>query len=211
MKTATLVLLVIGGGSLLARPSNAQGEVPVAIPRASAAPTDAEQRAANRKYMAVVREEVERSKAARNPREVIIHARSSYGYGCSCIPFMFDPIVGSGEDGFWPRYGSVPQMPTGLHGPFRLTGHFEPELKNGYQVWGPDAPSANDEDPSAAMAPVFAVSAWCWDLTNRQVPDVAAWQIDDVKKMVDENNVCASAAQMKLLRRKLKRAKARSR
>jgi hypothetical protein len=36
---------------------------------------------------------------------------------------------------------------------------------------------------------------------------VGSWQIDDVEQMVAENHVCASATQMKLLRRELKRAK----
>lgn len=212
MKIVTLVVLALGGGILFARPSAAGVEVPVAIPRAKPFPTEAEQLATNRKYIAVVHQEVERSRGARKPHEVIIYARTSFGYGCSCIPFMFDPIVEFGEDGFWPRYGSnAQQMPRYLYGPFRVTGHFEPKLDTGYRVWGPDAPPANDEDPSATVAPVFAVSAWCWDLTNREVPEVGTWQIDDVEEMIDHNNVCASAAQMKVLRRELKRAKSRSR
>jgi len=213
MKPATIVLLVVGGGSLVAPPSVAQSEVPVAIPRARAGfPTEQEQRAINRKYIAAVREEVERARGARKPREVIIYARSSWGYGCSCIPFMFDPIDQFGEDGFWPRYTPGAQrMPTDMHGPFRLTGHFEAKRRTGYQVWGQYAPQANDDDPSAAIAPVFAVSGWCWDLTEREVPDVEPWQVAEVEQMLDHNNVCASADQMKLLRRHLNRAESSGR
>jgi hypothetical protein len=205
-------VLGASAATVLARPSTAQGEVPVAIPRASAASTDEEQPAINRKYLAVVRKEIERAKGAKSPREVIIYARTSFGYGCDCMPFLFDPIRYSSEDGFWPRYSSAVQpMPWGPHGPFRLTGHFEPDLKTGYQVWGPLAPAAGDEDVSAVKAPVFAVSAWCWELADGEVPDVSSWQIDDVQSMIEHKNVCASAAQIKSLKRNLQRAKSRKR